>query len=110
MSFFVYIIQSLKDGTYYKGSSTNPLKRLEEHNSGHSKYTSTKLPWKLVYIEELSSKKDMLIREKNLKRGNAEYFAKLIHGDKSILHLFSWIIILPRSLCTLRQARVLSMS
>ena len=87
MPYYVYIIQSLKDGTYYKGSSTNPLKRLEEHNSGQSKYTATKLPWKLMYVEELSSKKEMLIREKKLKRGNAEYFAKLIHADKNILHL-----------------------
>lgn len=77
------------DGTYYKGSSQKPMHRLGEHNNGLSKYTSTKLPWKLVYVEELPSKRDMLIREKKLKRGNADYFQKLIQGDKNIIHLFS---------------------
>jgi len=74
MGWFVYIIQSEKDGTYYKGSSEDPLRRLVEHNSGMSRYTSGKLPWKLVYVEELGSKKEMLIRERKLKRGNAAYY------------------------------------
>ncbi len=77
------------DGTYYKGASEKPMHRLEEHNNCLGKYTSTKLPWKLVYVEELPSKRDMLIREKKLKRGNADYFQKLIQGDKNIIHLFS---------------------
>jgi putative endonuclease len=85
MSWYVYIIQSEKDGTYYKGSSERPLERLQEHNAGLSRYTSGKLPWKLVYVEELPSKKEMLIREKKLKRGNADFFQKLINGDKNIV-------------------------
>ncbi len=89
MAYYVYIIQSQIDATFYKGSSDNPLRRLQEHNNGLSKYTSTKLPWKLIYVEELSTKREMLIREKKLKRGNAEYFQKLIQGDKNIIYLFS---------------------
>ncbi len=85
MPFYVYIIQSETDGTFYKGSSENPLQRLQQHNDGLSQYTSAKRPWKLVFVEEMPSKKEMLIREKKLKRGNAEYFAKLISGDKNIL-------------------------
>ena len=85
MSWFVYIIRS-EDGTYYKGSSEDPYKRLEHHNAGMSKYTSSKIPWKLVYIEELPTKKEMLIREKKLKRGNADYFIYLIKGSKNLLN------------------------
>ena len=85
MPFYVYLIQSETDGTFYKGSSENPLQRLQQHNDGLSQYTSAKRPWKLVFVEELPSKKEMLIREKKLKRGNAAYFAKLIGGDKNIL-------------------------
>jgi predicted GIY-YIG superfamily endonuclease len=32
MSYFTYIIQSLKTGKYYTGSSENPEKRLQQHN------------------------------------------------------------------------------
>ena len=84
MSWYVYIIQS-EDGTFYKGSSEDPFKRLLDHNAGLSSYTSSKIPWKLVYVEQLPTKKEMLIREKKLKRGNAGYFSQLINGDKNIL-------------------------
>ena len=88
MAFYVYILQSQKDGTYYKGSTENPIKRLEQHNLGFSKFTSTKRPWKLLYVEQLPSKKEMLIREKKLKRGNSTYFHQLIIGSKNIVHSF----------------------
>lgn len=45
----VYILQSLKDDSYYTGSTENVERRLEEHNSGTSKYSSTKRPFKLVW-------------------------------------------------------------
>ncbi len=86
MAYYVYIIQSLKDGVYYKGSSENPLQRLEQHNLGLSTYTSSRVPWKLVYVEELPSKRDMIIRERNLKRGHASYFEALIRSDKNMLN------------------------
>jgi putative endonuclease len=49
---FVYIIQSLIDHSYYKGYSSNPYDRLEQHNNKLSTYTSTKCPWRLVAIFE----------------------------------------------------------
>ena len=64
MSFYVYIIQSDQDGSFYKGFSEDPGKRLIQHNQGESRYTALKMPWKLVYIEELPSKKEALKREK----------------------------------------------
>ncbi|CAN5786486.1 hypothetical protein BH11BAC7_BH11BAC7_23530 [soil metagenome] len=51
MKYFVYIIQRERDKSFYKGYSEDYLKRLVEHNVGKSKYTSTKIPWKLVYVE-----------------------------------------------------------
>jgi len=88
MAYYVYILQSELDGTFYKGSSENPVKRLEQHNLGFTPSTRLKRPWKMVYIEELSAKSEMLIREKKLKRGNKDYFQKLINGDKNILQQF----------------------
>lgn len=88
MAFYVYIIKSVVDGTYYKGSTGDPLARLQQHNDGLSHYTRSKGPWKLVYVEELPTKTEMLIREKKLKRGNAVYFQDLINSDKNIIHAF----------------------
>ena len=48
--YFVYIIESEVDGEYYKGFTTNYLKRLEQHNNGESNYTKTKIPWKLIFV------------------------------------------------------------
>ena len=78
MSNFVYIIQSEQDQTYYKGFTENIVKRLEQHNNGKSEYTSRKMPWKLVYLEELTTKREALIREKQIKRFNTVYLKKLI--------------------------------
>ena len=39
MSWFVYILQSEKDGDYYKGITENIELRLKQHNAGQSTYT-----------------------------------------------------------------------
>ncbi|MBS1556591.1 MAG: GIY-YIG nuclease family protein [Bacteroidetes bacterium] len=78
MKHYVYIIKSLADGILYKGYSTDYLKRLEAHNRGESRYTSKKIPWVLVYAEELPNKTMALIREKQLKRANTNYLEWLM--------------------------------
>ena len=77
--YFVYIIRSLKDNTLYIGFSTNIDRRVAEHNSGLSRYTSAKAPWVLFYVEELSSKRDALKREKFLKtQRNRDSYERLV--------------------------------
>ncbi len=83
---YVYIIQSQKDRTFYKGYTTDYARRLESHNMGQSRYTSGKLPWVLVYVEICASKKDALIREKKLKRTNSDYLNWLIRQATNILN------------------------
>jgi putative endonuclease len=39
MAFYVYIIQSLPDNSFYKGFSEDPLKRLSQHNAGETPST-----------------------------------------------------------------------
>lgn len=80
--YFVYIIKSEVDNTFYKGYTENLTRRLEEHNLGKSQYTSTKVPWKLVYFEEFSTKKEALIREKKIKRYNTDYIRTLIKNKQ----------------------------
>ena len=84
--YFVYIIQSQVDGSYYKGFSENYLNRLEQHNLGMSTYTSQKTPWKIVYAEKHDSKSSALKREKNLKKATRERIEALIVSDKNILN------------------------
>ena len=80
MGYFVYIIQSEIDDTYDKGFTENPEQRIRQHNNGESRYTSTKMPWKLVYLEEFETKREALIREKKIKRFNSQYLKGLIEN------------------------------
>jgi putative endonuclease len=70
---YVYIIFSKNAEVYYKGETATPIKRLVQHNQNLSKYTSGKGPWELVYLEELNSRTEALVREKSLKRQNRKY-------------------------------------
>lgn len=78
MAFYVYIIHSAKDESFYKGFTENPTSRLIQHNNGESKYTSLKIPWRFVYLEEMPSKKSALIREKVLKKYSHAQIHQLI--------------------------------
>ncbi len=81
--FTVYIIQSLKDDSFYIGYSANIEERINKHNNGNSRYTSKKTPWKLVYTEEFSSKSDAIRRERFLKKQkNRNFYLKLIQNEK----------------------------
>jgi predicted GIY-YIG superfamily endonuclease len=62
MNWLVYILQSEVDGV-----TQNIEKRLLEHNTGESKFTSTKTPWKLVYSNILILK---IIKKKLLNQLN----------------------------------------
>ena len=68
MPFYVYVIQSEHDGTYYVGSTQDLEKRIERHNQGRSKYTKPKRPWKLVYWEEHPNRSCAMKRENEIKR------------------------------------------
>lgn len=78
MQWFVYIIKSEIDGDYYKGITQNIDKRLDEHNEGKSKFTSTKMPWKLVFCRKYDLKRNALIEEKRLKKLNRRSLDNLI--------------------------------
>ncbi|KKU47377.1 hypothetical protein A2752_00135 [Candidatus Uhrbacteria bacterium RIFCSPHIGHO2_01_FULL_46_23] len=59
----VYILQSLKDGRTYIGYTNNLERRLNEHNSGKSKSTKYRVPFKLLFKEEFQTKRDAEKRE-----------------------------------------------
>jgi putative endonuclease len=63
MPYFVYILESLKDETYYVGSTQDLESRLKRHNGGRVKYTRPKRPWKLVFSEEYPNRSSAAKRE-----------------------------------------------
>ncbi len=65
---YLYIIYSPNVDRFYIGSTTNLEHRLNQHNSGASKYTRGKGPWVLVYKEEFSSIELARKREMEIKR------------------------------------------
>ena len=68
MNFFVYIIKSDFDGIFYKGFSTDPLKRLFAHNNADSQFTSSKIPWTLVAVCDCDNKRSALVFGRIIKK------------------------------------------
>lgn len=67
--FFVYILQSQKDYTFYTGLTQDVSKRLIQHNQSVTKTTRARQPWKLVYTEKFLTRADGRAREKFRKSG-----------------------------------------
>ena len=83
MKYFVYIIKSIKDGSYYIGSTQNLTKRMERHNQGRSTYTKAKKPWKLIFSEEHPDRSSAIIREKEIKsRKSKKYIDALVRASR----------------------------
>ena len=67
MPYYVYILQSIKDETYYVGSTQDLESRLQRHNQGRVAYTRPKRPWKLVYHESHHDRSRAVKRENEIK-------------------------------------------
>ena len=65
---FVYILKC-SDGTFYTGASVNVEKRLEIHQKAQgAKYTRSRLPVYLKYIENCKDWSSALKREREIKK------------------------------------------
>jgi len=67
MTYYLYILRSLKDKKHYTGISSNVEKRLAQHNSGKTRSTKIRRPFILIYTEEFNSRSEAREREKYLK-------------------------------------------
>ena len=77
MPFYCYILEC-SDGTLYTGWTTDPRRREKQHNAGSgARYTSTRRPVRLVYVEEQPDKVSALKRELAIKRLPREKKKKL---------------------------------
>ena len=65
---YTYLLRC-SDGSYYCGWTNDIEKRLSRHNLGlASKYTASRLPVTLVYLETFETKQEAMSREWHIKR------------------------------------------
>ena len=82
---WMYILECA-DGSCYVGSTKDLKLRLSQHGEGiGSKYTSRRLPVKLVYGEEYDRVADAFYREKQIQGWSRRKREALINGTPELL-------------------------
>ena len=77
----VYILQCADD-TLYTGYTTDPERRLREHNAGEgAKYTRGRTPVEIVYSEGYDSQSAAMSREYEIKQLDRDAKQRLIGAD-----------------------------
>lgn len=65
---YAYLLRCA-DGTYYAGVTTDPARRCAQHNAGTgARYTRSRLPVEVVYLEPCPDRSTALRRELAIKR------------------------------------------
>lgn len=78
---YIYILQSEKNGKYYIGYTSNVDERLKTHNQKMVRATKSGAPWKIIHTEEFQNRQEAYRRERQIKRyKSGEAFKKLIDG------------------------------
>ena len=79
---YVYILRCADD-TLFCGWTTDLTKRLVAHNSGRgAKYTRSRRPVELIYVEEYEDRNDALSREWHIKRMSREEKQRLCKSQQ----------------------------
>lgn len=79
---YTYMVEC-SDGTYYTGWTKDIDKRLKSHNAKKgAKYTRSRTPVKLVYLEEAENRKQAMKREAQIKRLSRQEKEQLIKGSR----------------------------
>ena len=85
MTYYLYILYSETTDHYYVGSSSDPEKRVLQHNAGATTSTKPGRPWEIVYSETFSTKTQALKRENYLKRMKSRvYLESIIKNNTSL--------------------------
>lgn len=74
--YYVYVLESKKDGKWYTGYTENFRSRFEQHNAGEVQSTKHRRPFDLIYFEGCKNQDDALQREKYLKTHYGKMFFK----------------------------------
>lgn len=80
MPWIVYLARC-SDGTLYAGVTTDPVRRVAQHNAGAgAAYTRSRVPVTLVYWEEAQDRSEALQREHAIKRLSRAQKEALVEG------------------------------
>jgi len=74
--YYVYVIQSEKDGKWYTGFTNDLRKRFNKHRLGKVFSTKNRGPFILIYYEACLNEQDAKDREKYLKSGMGKRYLK----------------------------------
>lgn len=67
-AYYCYMVRCA-NGAFYTGWTTDPLRRLAEHNAGRgARYTRMNGPVELVYVEQVADHVSALKREAEIKK------------------------------------------
>ena len=67
--YYVYLLLSEKDSSFYIGYSSDLKRRIKQHSEGKSRATRYRRPYKLIFYEAFLDKIDAKHREEYLKSG-----------------------------------------
>jgi predicted GIY-YIG superfamily endonuclease len=74
---FVYVLKNREvPPRYYTGLSSDPAKRLTEHNAGKCTHTSKYRPWFIDVVIEFADERRAVAFERYLKSGSGVAFAQ----------------------------------
>lgn len=86
---YVYVLQSKKDGDKYVGITNDLRRRFEMHNTGKVISTKDRRPFKIIYVEIYINQYDAAAREKFLKSGWGKGYLKRVlknYLSSKVLH------------------------
>jgi predicted GIY-YIG superfamily endonuclease len=82
MGYWVYMLRCA-DGSYYVGHTVDLVRRVAEHNAGQGGvYTAARLPVRLVYSEECTSRDEAATRERQIKGWGRNKKEAIVHADQ----------------------------
>jgi len=78
MDFYIYILHSISSDKYYVGYSTDPVRRVVEHNTKpFTTFTSKNRPWELVTYFNCGSEESAAIKiERFIKKQKSRILIK----------------------------------
>ena len=78
---YVYVLECA-DGTFYTGYTTDPERRVREHDAGEgAKYTRGRTPVELRHVERFASRSAAMSREYELKQLPKTAKERLVEGS-----------------------------
>jgi len=78
LMYYVYVMQSEKNGSFYTGYTKGIHERLKYHNSGKVKATRYSMPFKVVYREAYESATEARRREYYIKSQKSRKFTQAL--------------------------------